>query len=54
MLEKQLREKIVEKNVGKKNWKKIFITMIYNNIDKCDTIFALLAHLDSNREKDRE
>ena len=39
----------------KKNFKtEIFITKIYNNINKCDTIFALLAPFHKNREKDRE
>ena len=45
----------MEKNCEKKNFKtKIFITKIYNIINKCNTIFALLAPFDKNREKDRE
>ena len=36
-----------KKNYGKINYKrKIFITKIYSNIDKCHTIFALLAPFD--------
>ena len=27
---------------------------IYNNINKCDAIFALLAPFNKNRENDRE
>ena len=36
---KNFRKKILDKNFGKK----IFITKLYSNIDKCHTIFALLA-----------
>ena len=36
-----------KKKFGKINYKKkIFITKIYSNIDKCHTIFALLAPFD--------
>ena len=38
--------------LGKNFDTKILITNIYNNINKCDTIFALLALLDRNTEKD--
>ena len=42
--EKIFLKKFWEKNVGEINYKwKIFITKIYSNIDKCHTIFALLA-----------
>ena len=34
--------------------KKIISKEMYNKINKCDTIFALLALLDKSREKDRE
>ena len=53
ILEKSINKKIVDKkNFGKINYKrKIFITKIYSNIDKCYTIFALLRQ---NRAKDRE
>ena len=38
---------LTKKNVGKINYKtKIFITKTYSNIDKCHTIFALLAPFD--------
>ena len=41
---KTLGKKFEKKNVGKINYKtKIFITKIYSNIDKCHTIFSLLA-----------
>ena len=52
-----------KKKFGKKIWKqilekhfktKIFITKIYDNIDKCYTIFASLTPFDENRGKDRE
>ena len=47
-------ENFVLKNVRKINYKtKIFITKIYSNIDKCHTIFSLLAPR-QNRAKDRE
>ena len=50
MLEKSFNKK----NIGKINYKtKIFITEIYSNIDKCNTIFALLAPFDKTA-KDRE
>ena len=56
MLEKNFGKKILKKkNLEKKYFKtKILITKIYNDINKCDTIFALLAPLDKNREKHRE
>ena len=46
--EKKILEKSLDKkNVGKINYKrKIFINKIYSNIDKCHTIFALLALFD--------
>ena len=48
MLEKSLDKK----NVGKINYKrKIFINKIYSNIDKCHTIFALLAPFDRTGRK---
>ena len=41
---KILEKSLDEKNFGKINYKrKIFITKVYSNIDKCHTIFALLA-----------
>ena len=44
MLKKKLGKKFWQKNVGKINYITIiFITKIYRNIDKCDTIFSLLA-----------
>ena len=49
MLKKNVEKKIFEKsfdkkNLGKINSKtKIFITKLYSNIDKCHTIFAMLA-----------
>ena len=49
-LEKNFKGKIMKK----KFWKKIFITKIYTNIDKCHIIFVLLASLDKNRANDRE
>ena len=33
---------------------KIWIAKIYNEINQCDIIFALLAPLDRNMEKDRK
>ena len=48
-----MEKKFWKKNVGKENFKKkILITNVDNNINKCDTIFALLAPLDKNWEKD--
>ena len=47
MLEKIWWEKKLQKNFETK----IFITKTYNNINECDTIFALLATFDKNREK---
>ena len=41
-----------KKNFGKINSKtKIFITKLYSNIDKCHTIFALLAPFDKTGRK---
>ena len=41
-----------KKNVGKIKYKtKIFITTIYSNIDKCHTIFSLLAPFDKTGRK---
>ena len=41
------KKNVEKKNVGKKLKKtKIFITKIYSNIDKCHTIFSLLAPFD--------
>ena len=41
-----------KKNVGKINSKtKIFITRLYSNINKCHTIFALLAPFDKTGRK---
>ena len=59
MLEKNHEKKNFGKSKTKKNEKinyktKIFITKIYRNIDKCHTIFALLAPFDKSRPKDRE
>ena len=49
---KFLEKKFGEKNVGKIYYKrKIFITKIYSNIDKCHTIFALLAPFDRTGRK---
>ena len=40
---KNLEKSFDKRNFGKINYKrKIFITKIYSNIDKCHTIFALL------------
>ena len=45
-------KKIVGKKFGKINYKrKIFMNKIYNNIDKCHTIFALLAPFDRTGRK---
>ena len=39
---------MLKKNFGKINYKrKIFINKIYSNIDKCHTIFAVLAPFDN-------
>ena len=54
---KKFGKKILErsfdkKNVGKLNYKtKLFITIIYSNIDKCHTIFTLLAPYDKTGRK---
>ena len=49
---KSFEKKISVKNFGKINYKtKIFITKIYSNIDKCHTIFALLALFDKTGRK---
>ena len=58
---KILEKKFWKKNVGKKFWQKnfgkinyktkIFITKIYSNIDKCHTIFPLLAPFDKTGRK---
>ena len=49
---KKVRKKISEKSFGKINYKrKIFIDKIYSNIDKCHTIFALLAPFDRTGRK---
>ena len=58
ILGKKFWNKILEKsfdkrNFGKINYKrKIFITKIYSNIDKCHTIFALLAP--STKQSERQ
>ena len=50
--EKNFEKKMLEKSFDKKNFgkinykRKIFITKMYSNIDKCHTIFALLAPFD--------
>ena len=49
-----LEKSFDKKNVGKINYKrKIFITKIYGNIDKCHTISALLAPFDRTGRKTR-
>ena len=49
---KNYEKKLWQKNFGKINYKrKIFITKIYSNIDKCHTIFSLLAPFDKTRRK---
>ena len=49
---KVLEKSFDKKNVGKINYKrKIFINKIYSNIDKCHTIFALLAPFDRTGRK---
>ena len=50
--EKNFEKKVLEKSFDKKNFgiinykRKIFLNKIYSNIDKCHTIFALLAPFD--------
>ena len=45
-------KKFWKKNFGKINHKKkLFITKIYSNTDKCQTIFALLAPFDKTGRK---
>ena len=52
ILKKKCRKKILKKNSGKINYKtKIVITKIYSNIDKCHTIFSLLAPFDKTGRK---
>ena len=49
---KNFEKKIRQNNVGKINHKtKKFTTKIYSNIDKCHTIFALLASFDKTGRK---
>ena len=49
---KNLGKNFEKKNFGKINYKtKIFITKIYSNIDKCHTIFPLLAPFDKTGRK---
>ena len=49
---KILKKSLDKKNFGKINYKtKIFITKIYSNIDKYDTIFSLLANFDKTRRE---
>ena len=49
---KNLRNSFDKKNFEKINSKtKIFITKLYNNIDECHTIFALLAPFDKTGRK---
>ena len=49
---KVLAKSFVKKSFGKINYKrKIFINKIYSNIDKCHTIFALLAPFDRTGRK---
>ena len=49
---KNFEKKVLEKSFDKKNFGKInykrksFINQIYSNIDKCHTIFVLLAPFD--------
>ena len=51
-MKKVWKKEFWEKNVGKINYKRnIFITKIYSNIDKCHTIFALLAPFDRTGRK---
>ena len=52
ILEKSFEEKSLEKSFWKINYEtKIFITKIYSNIDKCHTIFFLLAPFDKTGRK---
>ena len=61
---KILKIKFCKKNFGKKFWQKdfgkinyktkIFIAKIYSNIDKCHTIFSLLAPFDKTGWKTRK
>ena len=54
---KMLKKKMFEKSFDKKNLRKInsktkiFITKLQSNIDKCHTIFALLAPFDKTGRK---
>ena len=49
---KMFKKSFDKKNFGKLNSKtKIFITKLYSNIDKCHTIFALLAPYDKTGRK---
>ena len=51
---KNFGKEILKKKFWKKNYKrKIFIIKIYSNIDKCHTIFALLAPFDRTGRKTR-
>ena len=51
---KNFEKKKASKNFGKKYFEtKIFIRKIHNTINQCDTIFALLAPLDRDKEKGR-
>ena len=44
-----------KKNLGKINFiTKLFITKIYSKIDKCQTIFALLAPFEKKGERQGE
>ena len=57
MCEKNFEKKIFEKIFDKKNFRKInsktkiFITKLYSNIDRCHTIFVLLAPFDKTGRK---
>ena len=52
ILKKHFEKKMLENNFGKINSKtKRFITKLYSNIDKCHTIFALLAPFDKTGRK---
>ena len=57
MLQTKFWTTILEKSLDKKNFgkindkTKIFIIEIYSNIDKCHTIFALLAPFDKTGRK---
>ena len=56
-MKKSFEKIIMEKSFDKKNFgkinytRKIFINKIYSNIDKCHTIFALLAPFDRTGRK---